>query len=182
MNGERMTDVRIGEYLVSDIMTCVGKKSAVYLRKFERVHEKGCSFNWCAALFTALWFAYRKMWKAAAAIMGFNVIYTMVLSVLENTMLTADNALVFMSAAAGLFVLSMIVFGLLGDWLYSRHINAILDEQGCRGRRAVQKDARMDSLQKAGGTSIKGMVILWAASLVLQWAITWLISFLLQAV
>ncbi|WP_321015474.1 hypothetical protein [Hungatella effluvii] len=40
----------------------------------------------------------------------------------------------------------------------------------------------MDSLQKAGGTSIKGMVILWAASLVLQWAITWLISFLLQAV
>lgn len=105
------------------------KKSAVYLRKFERVHEKGCSFNWCAALFTALWFAYRKMWKAAAAIMGFNVIYTMVLSVLENTMLTADNALVFMSAAAGLFVLSMIVFGLLGDWLYSRHINAILDEQ-----------------------------------------------------
>ena len=138
MNGERMTDVRIGEYLVSDIMTCVGKKSAVYLRKFERVHEKGCSFNWCAALFTALWFAYRKMWKAAAAIMGFNVIYTMVLSVLENTMLTADNALVFMSAAAGLFVLSMIVFGLLGDWLYSRHINAILDEQGCRGSRRNQ--------------------------------------------
>ena len=111
--------------------------------------------------------------------MGFNVIYTMVLSVLENTMLTADNALVFMSAAAGLFVLSMIVFGLLGDWLYCRHISVVLDEQGCRGRHAVQKDALMDSLQKAGGTSIKGMVILWAASLVLQWAITWLISFLL---
>lgn len=178
MNGERMADLRIGEYLISDIMTCVGKKSDVYLRKFERIQEKGCSFNWCAALFTALWFVYRRMWKAAAAIMGFNVVYTMVLSILENTM-TADNTLIFMGAAAGLFVLSMVVFGLLGDWLYCRHINAILDEQGCRGRRAVQKTARTEAIQKAGGTSVKGVILLWAASLVLQWAIVWLISFLL---
>ena len=56
-----MADMRIGEYLISDIMMCVGKKSDVYLRKFQRIHEKGYSFNWCAALFTALWFAYRKM-------------------------------------------------------------------------------------------------------------------------
>lgn len=179
MNGERMTDVRIGEYLVSDIMTCVGKKSAVYLRKFERVHEKGCSFNWCAALFTALWFAYRKMWKAAAAIMGFNVVYTVVLSVLESTVLSADNALVFMGTAAGLFVLSMVVFGLLGDWLYCRHISAILDKEGCRARRASEKTARTEALQKAGGTSVIGVIILWAVSLVLQWAVSWLISFFL---
>ena len=79
-----MADMRIGEYLISDIMMSVGKKSDVYLRKFQRIHEKGYSFNWCAALFTALWFAYRKMWKAAAAIMGFNVVYTVVLSVLER--------------------------------------------------------------------------------------------------
>ena len=103
-----MADMRIGEYLISDIMMCVGKKSDVYLRKFERIHEKGYSFNWCAALFSALWFAYRKMWKAAAAIMGFNVVYTVVLSVLESTVLSADNALVFMGTAAGLFVLSMV--------------------------------------------------------------------------
>ena len=117
-----MADMRIGEYLISDIMMSVGKKSDVYLRKFQRIHEKGYSFNWCAALFTALWFAYRKMWKAAAAIMGFNVVYTVVLSVLESTVLSADNALVFMGTAAGLFVLSMVVFGLLGDRLYCRQI------------------------------------------------------------
>lgn len=174
-----MADMRIGEYLISDIMMSVGKKSDVYLRKFQRIHEKGYSFNWCAALFTALWFAYRKMWKAAAAIMGFNVVYTVVLSVLESTVLSADNALVFMGTAAGLFVLSMVVFGLLGDWLYCRHISAILDKEGCRARRASEKTARTEALQKAGGTSVIGVIILWAVSLVLQWAVSWLISFFL---
>ena len=174
-----MADMRIGEYLISDIMMSVGKKSDVYLRKFQRIHEKGYSFNWCAALFTALWFAYRKMWKAAAAIMGFNVVYTVVLSVLESTVLSADNALVFMGTAAGLFVLSMVVFGLLGDQLYCRHISAILDKEGCRARRASEKTARTEALQKAGGTSVIGVIILWAVSLVLQWAVSWLISFFL---
>ena len=174
-----MADMRIGEYLISDIMMCVGKKSDVYLRKFQRIHEKGYSFNWCAALFTALWFAYRKMWKAAAAIMGFNVVYTVVLSVLESTVLSADNALVFMGTAAGLFVLSMVVFGLLGDWLYCRHISTILDKEGCRARRASEKTARTEALQKAGGTSVIGVILLWAVSLVLQWAVSWLISFFL---
>ena len=174
-----MADMRIGEYLISDIMMSVGKKSDVYLRKFQRIHEKGYSFNWCAALFTALWFAYRKMWKAAAAIMGFNVVYTVVLSVLESTVLSADNALVFMGTAAGLFVLSMVVFCLLGDRLYCRHISAILDKEGCRARRASEKTARTEALQKAGGTSVIGVIILWAVSLVLQWAVSWLISFFL---
>ena len=174
-----MADMRIGEYLISDIMMSVGKKSDVYLRKFQRIHEKGYSFNWCAALFTALWFAYRKMWKAAAAVMGFNVVYTVVLFVLESTVLSADNALVFMGTAAGLFVLSMVVFGLLGDRLYCRHISAILDKEGCRARRASEKTARTEALQKAGGTSVIGVILLWVVSLVLQWAVSWLIFFFL---
>lgn len=173
MKEERIADVRIGGYLASDVMTCVGKKAVVYLGKFDRLHEKGYSFNWCAALFTALWFAYRKMWKASAAIMGFNVIYTMVLTFLEKKILSFYNAPVFTGAAVGLFVISMALFGLLGDRLYWRHVSAILDEQGCRDRSAVEKAALRESLRKAGGTSVIGVIILWIASLVLQWGVSW---------
>lgn len=165
-----MADTVIGEYQISDVMVCVGKKAGVYLEKFDRLQRKGYSFNWCAALFTCLWFAYRRMWKPAAITMVINVAYSAALPAAAMKLLYApgNTGWIWLAVPLILFAASMIVFGLLGDRLYWRHISRILDEKGCRGRRAGSNAQPGERLGKAGGTSIIGPAVIWALSLLLQ--------------
>lgn len=167
LNGERIPDIRIGEYLVDDMMKCVGKKPAVYIKKFEKLQQKGYGFNWCAGIFTTMWFAYRKMWKEAAALMGFNFAYSFVYSLVEARMMAAGKVVPLMWGTILAFIVTVVVFGMLGEWLYFRHVSKILEEQGCRGRSAVENTALNESLKKAGGTSILGLIVFWLISLAL---------------
>lgn len=175
--GTYPADGRIGEYQISDVMVCVGKKAGVYLGKFIRLQEKGYSFNWCAALFTSLWFAYRKMWKPAAIVMGINVVYSVAAARAAERFLYAsfNQGMGTVAVTLFLFAVSMVVFGLLGDRLYWSHISRILDGNGCRGgRRASVNGQVSETLKKAGGVSIAGVAGFWAASIVLQEVISWL--------
>lgn len=167
MNGDRIPDIRIGEYLVDDMMNCIGKKPAVYIKKFEKLQQKGYGFNWCAGIFTAMWFAYRKMWKEAAALMGFNFVYSFVYSLAEARMMAAGKVVPLLWGTILAFIATVVVFGMLGERLYFRHVCKILEEQGCRGRSAVENDALNESLKKAGGTSIAGLIGFWIISLAL---------------
>lgn len=162
--------MRVGDYLVEDVIACVGRHGDVYCGKFKKLHDGGYSFNWCSALFGGLWFAYRKMWKAAAAILAFNVLYSLASSLVASrtVLATGGSMMVFMAVCVVLLAVFIMGFGLLGDWLYCHRVTKILDGHGCRMRQPSQDEGLRQALAKEGGTSIWGPLVFCTVGLVAE--------------
>lgn len=164
---------KIGKYLMSDILDCAGNNGYRYLDKFQRLNEKGRSFNWCAALFSFTWFAYRRMWKAAGILFGVNlVLYTTDAFIRLSSPYLFASGLSYEVLSLVIALLMMIACGFLGDWLYIGRLKTIMDHHGCGEGDTVRDEAWEASLKKAGGTSVMGVVLSLAAGFVIQLILT----------
>lgn len=162
---------KVGKYLMSDILLCVGKNGLRYYGKFGHLNAKGHSFNWCAALFSAFWFAYRKMWKAAAAMLAANAVIFGLISALSFQLHFAGYVPKNFNFEWIPSLFFMAVSGFLGDWLYFGRIKDILDQHGCDKAGLERDEAWETSVKEAGGTSIKGIFLFWVIGLVVQFLI-----------
>lgn len=169
-----MNESRIADYLTDDIETCVGPNSGRYLEKFYSINEGRPSFNWCAAFFTYMWFPYRKMWKASAVLLVYNIISNLLFSVSRRIASRSsafqgdqgmDNLLRVFGLSAIFAVILFIASGFLGDWLYCRHVTKVLDENGCKGRSSAEAPELEERLKKSGGTSWKAAVLFYVAEI-----------------
>lgn len=169
MEEENAGNGKIGNYLITDILDGVGKNGCRYLGKFQRLNEKRQSFNWCAALFSCSWFAYRKMWKEALLSSGINLVYTEI-NILIRLSLPESFWTDFGFMICSLFIslLFMIAYGFLGDRLYFKKVRTILDKQGCTDKTGVRDEEWEASLRKAGGTSAMGVAVLLVLFFIIQ--------------
>lgn len=154
-------DYRIEGYLTADIASFVDKKSDVYTDKLEAIEQKRITYNWCAFLFTANWFAYRRMYGWAVGIILTSVligigIAAVLITPLTNGMISA-GMFTFLSFAAGLVL--RVVCGFLGDRIYWSRIKKALDLENCKERPPVYDSKLKQRLGLAGGISVPAAVI-----------------------
>lgn len=177
MEEKKIADVRIGEYLTEDVSACVGERAHTYIDKFYKIHDHGYSFNWCAALFTQVWFGYRKMWKAAAIVTGVNLILSIALKAFTTLFLpntTYSSYKYILSGTLAITLLLFVVCGIAGDWFYCKHVTDILDANGCKGRPAAEDSALEERLRNAGGVSLPGLFIVWGINFALGKIVDWI--------
>ena len=117
----------------------VGSNGLYYSNAFQKIRmgNKKTSWNWCAFLFTAYWFAYRKMYGWAAGV------------ILTNTVL------IFIGGFASLFLIaSFVLIGIFANYLYLQHIETAL--QQCQN---LQEPFKTQEIKKKGGTSTLSVVL-----------------------
>jgi|GEM_PF-1025125 len=156
-----INDRRIEGYLTADIESFVDKRDDVYTAKFEAVEQKQITFNWCAFLFMADWFAYRRMYGWAVGIILTSVligigIAAVLITPLTNSMISA-GMFTFLSFGSGLVL--RVICGFLGDRIYWNRIKKALDLENCKERPPVYDSKLKQRLGLAGGTSVPAVVI-----------------------
>lgn len=156
-----ISDARIGEYLIEDINRFVDRRSEVYVDKFTQL-EYGASkrsFNWCAAFFGASWTGYRLMVGETFLyiLLGIAEKYIMVFLSICVALLSHSTALSVLTAIV-LMVLTFIIEGYLGDWLYWRYVRRKLNSCGCKGRPAFENDYKNWCLAEGNGATGWGIV------------------------
>lgn len=117
----------------------VGNNSVYYASKFSemRMYNKNTSWNWCACLFGAHWFAYRKMYLYALAYYGIALVVGI---------LGAIGSLISIGVC--------ICAGLFGNYLYMKKV-----EQKLQEARGMAEPLRSQHLNKHGGTSVLAVIL-----------------------
>lgn len=144
-----VSDTEIGELALSAF---VGSKYFTYYKhKWAKLNPQNKSaWNWAAFFFAPFWLAYRKMHRGAwLFLLGIAVFGSIVL--VEHNLYRRLHYGPF--AIAGLFI----TCGLQGNYRYKEHVAKRL--------RNVQS-ADLKRLAKDGGTSISGVVLVMAGTVV----------------
>ena len=161
------SDETIGDETVSDVATFVGVNSERYIPVFMRMEKKKdkASWNWCAFLFSYLWFFFRKNYLAGAISLIVNLTLNVVF---YNSIMTAYNLLQQNPGVVPanldmhpvtlyliLYFAINVVWGLIGDYLYKSNVISKI-----RKYKSIASDeyAYQSLLQQKGGVS--GMSIL----------------------
>lgn len=151
-------------YLLKDLEICIGSQYSFYIDRFRLLRRKKITFNWGAALFSFHWLFYRQMWSTWLYAYGITLLFSFV----HNMFLSA--VCFFNGFPMGypqfvekhftlcityyLFhnILIMLAWGFLGDRLYWRHIQKLLNEHQCFHRAPVYDEALAQDLKAKGGT------------------------------
>ena len=70
----------------ADMACYIAVNTPYYMRAFDLIKRKANKFNWSAAVFSGIWFLYRKMYKVAAILIAVGVLFSFI-----NTVLTFDT-------------------------------------------------------------------------------------------
>lgn len=155
---ERRED-RIGGYLESDIMCCVGKNKELYLRRFRDITSGRMTFNFSAAFFGNYWMAYRLMLIEAAILTVLDcAISVYVPLLLERELAVVEwsygfTPIVFLLMGA----VHILFMGFFGDRFYWWHVKRLLNSYQCKD--TPGDTAREAELRQRGGTSAIIIVI-----------------------
>jgi hypothetical protein len=138
----------------------VGEKASYYLPKWKLIETTGKKKSWnvAAALFTAFWMAYRKMYLYALIFLGVGIIWGIAeLGLGSNRTTNLVISVVLMMCCA-----------MLGNWLYYSHAKKKIAEIK---REYPEPEVQKNEMIKAGGTSwlalglVIGFSVIWAGIL-----------------
>lgn len=166
-------DEIIGIHKASDLAAVTGSRQDYYLPRFRRIATGGSGgWNWAAFLLGPYWLLFRKMYLGGGLLLLLQLLQSCVLNlIMVQLKLTDATALVrFLSRDfqskqelyyyLALLMLTILVYlmrfalGALGNRLYYRHINALIDR-----KREQIPDVTTAELSTAGGTSFSIVVI-----------------------
>jgi hypothetical protein len=145
------------------VAAALGPNADYFLKHWAKADASGKSYdwNWAACFLNFCWFAYRKMWLAAAAI-GF--IYVVTTPLLDP----ARNLRLFQVTMLALVGMSFVTGG-WGNMFYRRQIDRRVAATAGMGR-----DEALAKLRKEGGTSVPGLVISIVATVLLSLVVSFM--------
>ncbi len=137
------------EAIDPDIVQLIGDKSQYYIPAYQKIKTQNnkISWNWASFIFGPSWFMYRKMYIYAAAIWGVNLLITLALG----------------SSASFISLIISVASGLLGNYLYSLHLDKHaaqmknLDENG--KSQYANKNGKTSILASIGGAIAYGVIL-----------------------
>ncbi|WP_114954257.1 TIR domain-containing protein [Sphingosinicella terrae] len=131
----------------------IGPNADFYMRRWRAMEAKktAINWNWPAALVSAFWFAYRKMWVPMAAVIGASFLLGLVAGAAGSAQLN----LLFTIAIS-------FVTGGFGNHLYRRQTQKLIARTG-----ALPRGAQVEALRARGGTSAVAVGILLGIVLLL---------------
>lgn len=143
---------RIGGYLESDIMCCVGKNKELYLKRFRDITAGRKTFNYSTAFFVYYWLAYRLMLIEAVILIVLDCAVAAYISFL-SAQLVVDERLGGFAVIAILLIgtVHFLFIGFFGDRIYWWHVKRLLNRYQCKDTPA--DTAREAELRQRGGTS-----------------------------
>lgn len=135
------------------LIAAIGPNSDYYIQRWRQMAEKGAaiSWNWPACLFSAFWFAYRKMWLPMLAVL------------IVGGGLAALGAA---NPALGKVTLLLnigisFITGSYGNHLYKKQIHKLVgDTAGLAGPQRVDAIAQRGGVSKAATWLLIGLVVL----------------------
>ncbi len=121
------------QYTDQDVYTFIQSNQSFYIEKFHKmqISNSKTSWNWCSFLFSAYWFAFRKMYGIAAAYAGISFVFGLIPGLGAILGLT-------MSICSGIF----------GNHFYKQYIDGEL--QVAKSMDPMNKNAY---IAKKGGTN-----------------------------
>ena len=131
----------------------VGTKQEYYIPRFLnfKYNGKKVSWNWCAFLFPVNWMIYRKMYGIAAgwwaAVFFLNVV-----------------------SEFSLGMLSGIVSGLMGNYIYMMHIQKLTQQAN-----TMDETSKQNFIQRKGGTNRTAVILLILLQIIL-WVLLFTIA------
>lgn len=146
-----------------DIYTYIGTNQEYFLKKFEKLDQKGskASWNWASAFFGGYWYAYRKMYLMQFlyyVMYLFTVVFLDMLAAFTfmNTHYSMSRS---MSAFGSMrFLISMMPFvisGRLGTYIYKCHV-----EKHVKRAESMDDHMRENYLVEKGGTNTLAIFII----------------------
>lgn len=153
-----------------------------YIPKFTGLKNCGknrTDWNWAAFFLGPYWFFYRKCYIAGTLSATLSLICGLMMSLLDDTLIKISSSastinyyelgeqilknaplkfIVVFAIGAGLTLISRILFGLFGDYIYKKKCLLIIKD----ARAAESEDFPLE-LRKRGGVNIFAPVALWCA-------------------
>lgn len=153
-----------------------------YIPKFTGLKNCGknrTDWNWAAFFLGPYWFFYRKCYIAGTLSATLSLICGLMMSLLDDTLIKISSSastinyyelgeqilknaplkfIVVFAIGAGLTLISRILFGLFGDYIYKKKCLSIIKD----ARAAESEDFPLE-LRKRGGVNIFAPVALWCA-------------------
>jgi hypothetical protein len=136
-----------------ELLAFAGPASAFYWWRWDRSGRRRglwLSWNWPAAIFTLLWFAYRRMWREFAVIFAADTCWQL-LQALAAGLLGLEHLLGSWPDTIGDLLLFSIAMGALGNALYIRR--ARLEARQARAVHPGDPTWQRARLKEVGGTS-----------------------------
>jgi len=127
--------------------TFIGPNADYYIPRFQQIEasDSPISWNWAAFLFGIFWMLYRKMWLYALIIWGATLLLTLVTGGLGSFA----------------WLLESVAFGVLGNWLYKKHVETELEKAA-----PLDPAARKAQLATRGGITWLPVIVVAVVSLI----------------